>query len=752
MKKKTSLNSQLWLIITAVILLILNSCISDNQKVNPVDYVDPLIGSGAHGHVFVGASVPFGAVQVGPNNIYKGWDWCSGYHYSDSLIIGFSQLHLSGTGIGDLGDILIMPYTGDVKLDKGRQEYPHNGYLSKFSHENETVRPGYYSVQMDNGVKVELAASERVGFHKYYFPDNNEEAHIIIDLKEGINNTSTQARLIQVDDYTLLGHRFSTGWAKHRKTYFAIRSSVPIKEFQLYEDTLPIDETTADSKNVKGLISFDSAPEMVSLKVGISPVSSENALANIENEIPDWDFDKVVQSARDKWNEELNKIVIETENETQKRIFYTAAFHAYIHPSLFNDYNGDYRGTDNQIYQNPGFENYTVLSTWDTYRAAHPLFILTQPERTADFINTMLAIYDQQGFLPIWHLYGYETRTMVGISSLQIVAEAIIKGIEGFDAKRAYQAVIATSMAEIGEGLEYQRELKPIPYDRGVRRTVAQAMELSISDGSIALMARAMGEEQDFEYYSQRAKNYKHYYDNETGFFRGVKSDGTWNPLFDPLSSIREIAIDLAEGNAWQYLWTAPQDVYGLMELLGGEDRFVERLDTFFLLESEGEVRIDLTGLIGQYAHGNEPSHHIAYLYAYAGQQWKTAEKVHYIMNEFYKDTPDGIIGNEDAGQMSAWYIFSSMGFYPVFPASEKYVFGTPLFEKLTLTLDGDKTFIVKAKQLSDKNIYIQSVQLNGKPHTKSFIMHDDIISGGELIFTMGNTPSDFGQKEADRP
>lgn len=752
MKKKTSLKSQLWLIITVVILLILNSCISDNQKVNPVDYVDPLIGSGAHGHVFVGASVPFGAVQVGPNNIYKGWDWCSGYHYSDSLIIGFSQLHLSGTGIGDLGDVLIMPYTGDVKLDKGRQEYPHNGYLSKFSHENETVRPGYYSVQMDNGVKVELAASERVGFHKYYFPDNNEEAHIIIDLKEGINNTSTQARLIQVDDYTLLGHRFSTGWAKHRKTYFAIRSSVPIKEFQLYEDTLPIDETTADSKNVKGLISFDSAPEMVSLKVGISPVSSENALANIENEIPDWDFDKVVQSARDKWNEELNKIVIETENETQKRIFYTAAFHAYIHPSLFNDYNGDYRGTDNQIYQNPGFENYTVLSTWDTYRAAHPLFILTQPERTADFINTMLAIYDQQGFLPIWHLYGYETRTMVGISSLQIVAEAIIKGIEGFDAKRAYQAVIATSMAEIGEGLEYQRELKPIPYDRGVRRTVAQAMELSISDGSIALMARAMGEEQDFEYYSQRAKNYKHYYDNETGFFRGVKSDGTWNPLFDPLSSIREIAIDLAEGNAWQYLWTAPQDVYGLMDLLGGEEMFIARLDSFFSIESVGEVRIDLTGLIGQYAHGNEPSHHIAYLYAYAGQQWKTAEKVHYIMNEFYKDTPDGIIGNEDAGQMSAWYIFSSMGFYPVFPASEKYVFGTPLFEKLTLTLDGDKTFIVKAKQLSDKNIYIQSVQLNGKPHTKSFIMHDDIISGGELIFTMGNTPSDFGQKEADRP
>ncbi len=752
MKKKINPKKQSWLIVFAVILLCLNSCISDKQKLNLVDYVDPYIGSGWHGHVFVGASVPFGAVQIGPNNIFKGWDWCSGYHYSDSLIIGFSQLHLSGTGIGDLGDVLIMPYTGEVKLDKGRQEYPHNGYLSKFSRENETVKPGYYSVKLDNGVRVELGATERVGFHQYYFPDNKEKARIIIDLKEGVDNKSTQARLVQVDDYTLLGHRFSTGWAKHRETYFAIRSSVPIKDFQLYEDSLGITETTSDSKNVKGLISFDTTPEMVALKVGISPVSSENALDNIENEIPDWDFDKVVQSAKDKWNNELNKIVIETQNETKKRIFYTAAFHAYIHPSLFNDYNGDYRGTDNKIYKNPGFENYTVLSTWDTYRAAHPLFILTQPERTADFINTMLAIYDQQGFLPIWHLYGYETRTMVGISSLQIVAEALIKGIEGFDAQRAYQAVIATSMAEIGEGLEYQRELKPIPHDGKVRRTVAQAMELSLSDGSIALMARAMGDEENYEYYSQRAKNYQHYYDKETGFFRGVKSDGTWNPLFDPLSSIREIAIDLAEGNAWQYLWTAPQDVYGLMEVLGGEDRFVERLDTFFLIESEGEVRIDLTGLIGQYAHGNEPSHHIAYLYAYAGQQWKTAEKVHYIMNEFYDDTPAGIVGNEDAGQMSAWYIFSSMGFYPVFPASEKYVFGTPLFEKLTLNLEDDKKFIVQAKQLSDTNIYIQSVELNGKPHTKSYIMHDDIVAGSELVFMMGDTPSDFGQKEADRP
>jgi predicted alpha-1,2-mannosidase len=752
MKKRINHIEYSRLIVFAIIIFCLYSCTKDKQGLSPVDYVDPFIGSGGHGHVFVGASVPFGAVQVGPDNIYKGWDWCSGYHYSDSLIIGFSQLHLSGTGIGDLGDILIMPYTGEVKLEKGRQEFPHNGYLSKFNREYETVKPGYYSVKMDNGVKVELAATERVGFHKYYFPDNNEKAHIIIDLKEGINNESTAAQLKQVDDYTLLGHRFSTGWAKHRETYFAIRSSVPIEEFHLFEDTSPIDETNHNSRNVKGLLSFNSMPEMVALKIGISPVSSQNALDNIDNEIPDWDFDKVVLSARDKWNNELSKIVIETKDEAKKRIFYTAAFHAYIHPSLFNDYNGDYRGTDNKIYHNPGFDNYSVLSTWDTYRAAHPLFILTHPARVSDFVNTMLSIYDHQGYLPIWHLNGYETKTMVGISSLQIVAEAFLKGIQDFDVARAYQAVKSTSVADIGEGLEYQRDLLPIPYNVGIRRTVAQAMELSVSDASIAIMARAMGEEDDFEYYSKRAKNYQHYYDRESGFFRGIKSDGTWNPVFDPLSSVKEIAIDLAEGNAWQYLWTAPQDVYGLMELLGGEARFVERLDDFFSIESEGEVRIDLTGLIGQYAHGNEPSHHIAYLYAFAGQQWKTAEKVHYIMNQFYKDTPDGIIGNEDAGQMSAWYMLSSMGFYPVFPASGKYVFGTPLFEKLTLRLGGNKRFTVKAMHLNDENFYIQSVQLNGKPYTKSYIMHKDIIAGGELVFKMGDTPSDFGQKEDDRP
>ena len=723
--------------------MVVPSCNKQHESADqPVDYIDPMIGSGGHGHVFVGANVPFGAVQVGPNNIYKGWDWCSGYHHSDSLIIGFSQLHLSGTGIGDLADILIMPFTGEPRLDKGKQEYPHGGYLSTFSHENETAKPGYYSVTMDNGVKVELAATERVGFHRYLFPQE-EKAHIIIDLKEGINDRTTETSLKQVDEYTLWGSRSSSGWAKEQQVFFAIRSSVPIVNLSLFEDQSPLEGKGATGISIKGLISFDQAPDKVELKVGISPVSEENALANIEAEIPGWDFDNVVASAREAWNTELSKITIESKNSSDKRIFYTSLYHAYMHPSLYNDHNGDYRGADNEVYSNAGFDNYTIFSTWDTYRAAHPLFTLTQPDRVNDMVNSMLAIYDEQGYLPIWHLHGYETKTMVGISSIQVIAEAYLKGYRGFDGERAYEAIKTTSILDI-EGLNYLREFKPIPYDVGLGRTVGQAMELCISDGSIALMAKAMGKEDDYEYYNRRAKNYQLYYDHSVEFFRGKKSDGSWNPIFVPLSSQRSVAKDYAEGNAWQYLWLVPQDVSGLMELMGGRDRFISRLDSFFMLEPEDktEVLVDLTGLIGQYAHGNEPSHHIAYLYALAGEPWKTAEKVRYIMEEFYHDDPDGVIGNEDAGQMSAWYVLSSLGFYPVFPASTEYVFGSPLFEKATLHLPGGKSFTVKTENNSPENIYIQHVELNGEEHNKMTITHQDIMNGGVLKFVMGKAPN----------
>lgn len=746
MKKQSWKIANRMQIIAAFILLSLMACKTENVRLKPVDYVDPLIGSGGHGHVFVGANVPFGAVQLGPNNINKGWDWCSGYHYSDSLIIGFSHLHLSGTGIGDLGDVLIMPYTGQVQLDKGVQKYPHGGYLSTFSHKNETVKPGYYSVKMDNGVKVELTATERVGFHRYYFP-KNKDAHIIIDLKEGNRDRATETSLTQIDKYTLAGYRFSTGWAKEQQVYFAIRSSVPVADLKLYEDSVPIDKSNAVGKAIKGLISFDKAPDKVELKVGISPVSEKNALMNIDSEIPDWDFEKVLASAQEKWNTELSKITVETKNESDKRIFYTSLYHAYIHPSLFNDYNGDYQGADNKIYTNPGFENYTVLSLWDTYRAENSLFTITQPGRVDDFVNTMLAIYDQQGFLPIWHLYGYETKTMVGISSIQVIAEAYLKGYRGFDAERALGAIKGTTMLDI-EGMNYLREMKPIPSDNYGDRPVAHAMELSIGDGSAALMAKAMGKNEDYEYFSKRAKNYQQYYDKTVGFFRGINTDGSWNQEFSPLASERPLAKDYAEGNAWQYLWLAPQDVPGLIDLLGGKERFTARLDSFFSIKSADEkVLVDLTGLIGQYAHGNEPSHHIAYLYAAAGQQWKTAEKVRYIMNEFYHDDPDGVIGNEDAGQMSAWYVFSSLGFYPVFPASQEYVFGSPLFDKATIHLPEGKTFTVIAENNSPENMYIQQVELNNHEYKKVTINHQVIMKGGVLKFVMGSSPNpNFGE------
>jgi predicted alpha-1,2-mannosidase len=747
MKKNTKPNPIFTQIILGVILLVSVSCSSSEDILRPIDYVDPFIGSGGHGHVFVGACVPFGAVQIGPNNINKGWDWCSGYHYSDSLIIGFSNLHLSGTGIGDRGDVLIMPFTGEVRLDKGKQEYPHDGYLSAFSHDNESAEPGYYSVEMDNGVKVELTASERVGFHRYYFP-KNEEAHIVIDLKEGIRDKAVKASIRQIDEYTFMGERISTGWAKEHQVFFAIKSSVAISDMKYFENNAFVNEDDEDNKIVSALINFETTPERISLKVGISPISSENALANIEAEIPDWDFGRVVTSAQNKWNEELSKISVETENEANKRIFYSSLFHSFIHPSLYNDFNGDYMGADNKVHTNTDFTNYTVLSLWDTYRAAHPLFTITQSERVDDFINSMLAIFDEQGYLPIWHLDGFETHTMVGISSIQVIAEAYLKGYRGFDAERALAAIKATTMLDI-EGMNYLREMKPIPSDTYKDKPVAHAMELCIGDGSAALMAKAMGNDEDYEYFSKRAKNYQQYWDESVRFFRGINSDGTWNQLFIPLSSSREVAKDYSEGNAWQYLWMAPQDVSGLIDLMGGEDRFVARLDSFFTIENESEDEIisDITGLIGQYAHGNEPSHHIAYLYAYAGQQWKTAEKVRFIMKEFYHDDPDGLIGNEDAGQMSAWYVFSSLGFYPVFPASTEYVFGSPLFEKASINLPEGKIFTVITENNSEENMYIQSIELNGADYNKRTINHQDIMNGGELKFVMGSTPNyDFGK------
>jgi predicted alpha-1,2-mannosidase len=733
----------------AAVLHVNASIAQEHQVISRTSKVDPYIGSGGHGHVFLGASVPFGAVQAGPENFYKGWDWCSGYNYRDSVLIGFSQTHLSGTGIGDLSDILIMPYTGPVKTDKGIEKTPGSGYASHYSHKNEIAHPGYYAVKLDDyGIKVELTASERVAFHQYHFPEG-KEAHVIIDLKEGINDKSTETYLKQIDDHTIEGYRFSKGWAKNQWLFFAIRSSESLSKFNIYEDNTPLEGQDQKGQSLKGVISFADAPSTLKLKVGISPVSSENALANIDAEIPGWDFQKVRLAADAKWNKELSKIQIKTNNKADEKIFYTALFHSMIDPALFNDHNGDYRGTDKKVYHNPGFDNYSVFSLWDTYRAENPLFVLTQPKRTSDMINTMLAIYDQQGKLPIWHLMGNETGTMVGISSMQVVDEAYLKGITGFDANRAFDAVKGTAMSD-SLGMTYVKNLRPIPVDKQ-SRPVAKALEYAVSDGSTALMAKKMGKIADYDYFSERAKNYKLYFDPADKFFKGKLSDGSWAPGFGPLKSKNNL---YAEGNAWQYLWLVPQDVPGLIAILGGEKDFNTRLDEFFKLDyTEAGGLDDLTGLIGQYAHGNEPSHHIAYLYAYSGQQWKTAEKVRFIMHDFYKTIPDGIIGNEDCGQMSAWYVFSSLGFYPVFPASTNYVIGSPLFDEATIKLENGKSFTVRAVNNGPVNIYVQRLMLNGAPYAKTFIKHEDIMKGGVLTVVMGNKPNTaFGQSPASRP
>lgn len=734
---------------------LLSACTEDKKQQSYVDYVDPLIGSGGHGHVFVGASVPFGAVQLGPTNFYKGWDWCSGYHYGDSMIIGFSHLHLSGTGIGDLSDVLIMPYMGEVKLDKGIETERFSGYASLYHHSNETAKVGYYQVLLeDYGINVELTASERVGFHRYTFPKDGENARIIIDLREGINDRSTDTYIKQLNETTFVGYRKSSGWAKRQMVYFALKSSQPITNFSIYDDKTPVDGKEGQGKAIRGLFSFDKAPDNIEFKVGISPVSTDGALANIDAEVPHWDFEKVRTETVEKWNKELAKIEIETKDEAAKKIFYTSMFHAMIHPTLFNDHNGDYCAADSTVYKDPGFQNYSIFSTWDTYRAAHPLYTITNPDKVGDFVNSMLDIFDKTGQLPIWHLMGWETGTMVGISSFEIIAEAYLKGCTGFDAERAFNALKTTAMSDI-RGLNYVRDLKAIPSDAGVYRPVAHALEFAIGDASIALMAKKMGKQEDYEYFSKRAENYKLYYDSVSGFMRGKMMNGEWNPVFDPLNSMKPWSLDFAEGNSWQYLWLVPQDVEGLVGLMGGEEKFINRLDTFFVLEApaDKEVLVDLTGSIGQYAHGNEPSHHIIYMYSYVGQQWKTAEKARYIMNEFYTDKPDGLIGNEDCGQMSAWYILSSLGFYPVSTASGDYVLGSPLFDKATINLQNGKKFTVETVNNSPDNIYIQSVELNNKEYSYSFITHDDIINGGLLKITMGSTPNyDFGKEELNRP
>ncbi|WP_460539296.1 GH92 family glycosyl hydrolase [Echinicola sediminis] len=708
------------------------------KEVNLVQYVNPYIGSGGHGHVFVGANVPFGGVQLGPTNLTEGWDWCSGYHYSDSTIIGFAHTHLSGTGIGDLGDVLVMPLVGETMVTKGKPEQPETGYFSYFSHQEEKVEPGYYAVKLDRyDIYAELTATERAGFHQYTFPES-EEAKILFNLKQGIGwDVSTETHIRLENDTTLSGYRFSKGWAEDQKIYFKAIVSKPIQSLELYDLNEKKEGDEITGKRVKALMGFGTTEgEKVLLKVGISPVSEENALENLQAEIPHWDFDQVVADAKAKWNHELNKIQVEMKDQDEMIKFYSALYHTMIAPSIFNDVNGDYRGTDGEVRNDKSFTNLTTFSLWDIYRGCSPLYTIYQQDRMEDMVKSMLKIYEQQGKLPVWHLMGNETNTMPGYSAVPIIVDAYLKGIP-MDAELAFEAVKTTAMRD-EFGLDKVKELGYIPADHEVEN-VSKGLEYALSDWSIAQMAKAMGKQEDYAYFAKRGQNYKNYFDPEVGFMRGRISDTEWRTPFSPFTSVH-MKGDFTEGNAWQYTFLVPQDVEGLIELLGGKEAFIAKLDDLFVAEGDmgEEASNDITGLIGQYAQGNEPSHHVTYMYGYVDQQYKTADKVRYILNELYANDPDGLSGNEDVGQMSAWLVLSSLGFYPVNPAGGKYVWGSPTVDKAVIRMDNGKTLKLTVKNNSSENIYIQSVTFNGEPYSSQFLMHEDILKGGELVVEMG--------------
>ncbi len=717
-------------------------CNDKTEETDFTQYVDQYIGTGGHGHVFMGANVPFGFVQLGPTSIPQVWDWTSGYHISDTTVIGFSHTHLSGTGIGDLSDIVLMPVTGAVNHDRGTEESYQTGMWSYFSRANERCAPGYYATRLDRyGVDVELTATARVGLHKYTFPADATDARVVVDLENGTCwDASVENYIRVVDRHTIEGYRFSTGWAKDQRVFFVAEFSRPFDSFVLYDKNSPVkDAQEFTSTQVYGEALYGLAGnEPIYVKVALSPVSMENARLNMQAELPGWDFDATVLEAKKAWNAELSKISVTTPDERVKRIFYTGLYHTMIAPSVFSDVNGDYRGADGEYYPSGGFTNYTTFSLWDTYRAAHPLMTIIHPEKVPDIVNTMLHIYQQQGKLPVWHLVGCETDCMVGNPAIPVVADAILKGFTGFDRELAYEAMKTSAMLD-ERGLEFFKQYGYIPYDK-YNESVANCLEYALADWALAQVAKERGTAEDFEYFFTRSQAYKHYFDPQTHFLRGKSSDGKWHEPFDPVaSSHRE--DDYTEGNAWQYTWLVPHDVEGLVGQFGGREAFIAKLDSLFTADSalrEG-ASPDISGMIGQYAHGNEPGHHTLYLYTMVGQPWKTAGLVRRVFSELYHDRPDGLSGNEDVGQMSAWYVLSSLGFYQVEPAGGRYFFGSPLMDRAVVQVGGGKTFTITAENNSAENKYIQSISLNGKPYEKPYIDFKDIAAGGKLHFKMGN-------------
>lgn len=736
------------------------SCAEQDLPKEYTDSVNVFIGTGGHGHTFPGATLPHGMVQLSPDTRLLGWDACSGYYYDDTSIMGFTHTHLSGTGIGDYGDILFMPVVGEKPLIAGTAENPDEGYRSRFSHEQESARPGYYQVLLqDDSINVELTATLRAGLHRYTYPKASD-ARLIVDMEptiHGHQHPVTQIRV--VNDSTIAGMKYTVGWAKHHYVYFYAVFSSPF-DYKLYSGTeYQSDSTSVTVNTAKAVIRFKNLPVdgRVLAKVGISSVDEEGARLNVEAEIPNWNFEGVMKEANTAWNEALGKIDIETSDNDSRTVFYTSLYHAFIQPSLASDVDGRYRTMGHEIKQDASYTNYTVFSLWDTFRAAHPLYTIVTPEQNQAFIRSLLRKYDEGGILPKWELASNETGTMIGYHAVSVIADAMMKKQCDFDVKKALEACIRSSVYDttgvtpmmdrqilngklMPVSIKYKNELGYIPCDK-VGGSVSQGLEFAYNDWLIAQMMKEHNRKDLYDKYMELSRNYRNYFDPETKLMRGRLSDGSWITPFDPASVQRP--SNYVEGNAWQWAWFVPQDVEGLMELVGGQKSFEAHLDTLFTTSSEltgdPNAAADVTGMIGQYAHGNEPSHHIPYLYNYAGAPRKTQALVDHILRTLYHNDPNGLSGNEDVGQMSAWYALSAMGFYSFCPGRPVYEIGRPMFDKVTIHLSNGKDFIIQAKNNSVENKYIRSMKLNGEKLAEPRFSHFDLMKGGELIFEMEN-------------
>lgn len=736
------------------------SCAEQDLPKEYTDSVNVFIGTGGHGHTFPGATLPHGMVQLSPDTRLFGWDACSGYYYDDTSIMGFTHTHLSGTGIGDYGDILFMPVVGEKPLIAGTAENPDEGYRSRFSHEQESARPGYYQVLLqDDSINVELTATLRAGLHRYTYPKASD-ARLIVDMEptiHGHQHPVTQIRV--VNDSTIAGMKYTVGWAKRHYVYFYAVFSSPF-DYKLYSGTeYQSDSTSVTVNTAKAVMSFRNLPAdgRVLAKVGISSVDEEGARLNVEAEIPNWDFEGVMKQANTTWNEALGKIDIETSDNDSRTVFYTSLYHAFIQPSLASDVDGRYRTMGHEIKQDASYTNYTVFSLWDTFRAAHPLYTIVTPEQNQAFIRSLLRKYDEGGILPKWELASNETGTMIGYHAVSVIADAMMKKQCDFDVKKALEACIRSSVYDttgvtpmmdrqilngklMPVSIKYKNELGYIPCDK-VGGSVSQGLEFAYNDWLIAQMMKEHNRKDLYDKYMELSRNYRNYFDPETKLMRGRLSDGSWITPFDPASVQRP--SNYVEGNAWLWAWFVPQDVEGLMELVGGRKSFEAHLDTLFTTSSEltgdPNAAADVTGMIGQYAHGNEPSHHIPYLYNYAGAPRKTQALVDHILHTLYHNDPNGLSGNEDVGQMSAWYALSAMGFYSFCPGRPVYEIGRPIFDKVTIHLSNGKDFVIQAKNNSVENKYIRSMKLNGEDLAEPRFSHFDLMKGGELIFEMEN-------------